>query len=62
MDVLDPTYVRSLEDQDAFRTKQRFMYYVFSSIVITTKAGTISVMNVIPWNCKGLRCTFGSLL
>jgi hypothetical protein len=37
MDVLDPTYVPSLEDQDSFRKKQRFMYNVFSNIVLTTK-------------------------
>jgi hypothetical protein len=29
MDVLDPTYVPSLEDQDSFRKKQRFMYNFF---------------------------------
>jgi hypothetical protein len=33
MDVLDLTYVSSLEDQDSFRAKQRFMYNVFSNVV-----------------------------
>jgi hypothetical protein len=52
MDVLDPTYVPSLEDQDSFRKKQRFMYNVFSNIVLTTKGKNVSVMNAIQWTHK----------
>jgi hypothetical protein len=37
MDVIDPTYVPSLEYQDSFRAKQRFMCNVFSTIVLITK-------------------------
>jgi hypothetical protein len=37
MDVLDPTYVLSLEYQDSFRKKQRCMYKFFSDIVLTAK-------------------------
>jgi hypothetical protein len=35
--VVDPKYVPSLEDRDSFRSKQRFMYNVFSNIILTTK-------------------------
>ena len=37
LDVLDPSYVPSLEDQDYFTKKQRFMYNVFSNIILTLK-------------------------
>jgi hypothetical protein len=52
MDVLEPTYVPSLEDQDSFRKKQRFMYNVFSNIVLATKGKIVSVMNAIQWTHK----------
>jgi hypothetical protein len=37
IDVLDPTSVPRLEDQDSFCKEQWFMYSVFSILVLTTK-------------------------
>ena len=37
LDVLDTTYLPSQEDKLSFKDKQRFMYHVFSNIILTTK-------------------------
>jgi hypothetical protein len=37
LEVIDPNYVPSLEDQDSFRSKQWSMHNVFSKIILTTK-------------------------
>jgi hypothetical protein len=37
LDILDPTYVPSPDVAQSFRDKQRFMYNVFTNIILTTK-------------------------
>ena len=37
LDILDPTFVPSADAQASFRDKQRFMYNVFTNIILTTK-------------------------
>ena len=37
IDVLNPSYVPTLDAQTTFRDKQRFMYNVFTNIILTTK-------------------------
>ena len=54
LDVLDPTYVPRLEDQDSFKRKQRFMYNVFSNIIHTTKG-----KNCVCDQCDSLRRSKG---